>query len=166
MAERRAAELGRQVTYLATATVTDEEMADRIARHRARRPAHWQTVEEPAAVVPVLRELAGKTEVVLLDCLTIWVSNLLLGPAGHDAVPAAALKRQEEVLAAVEEFAAVAKASPFATVVVSNEVGSGVVPPYPLGRLYRDVAGWANQIVARAADEAWLTVAGLPIRLK
>lgn len=166
LAQRFAAEMGRRVTYLATATVTDAEMAERIARHRASRPAHWETVEEPLAVPAALRRLEGQAEVVLLDCLTVWLANLLLSPNGHAEESGRAAARQEEALAAVEELATVARNSSFTTIVVTNEVGCGVVPAYPLGRLYRDVAGLANQIVARAADEVWLTVAGLPLRLK
>lgn len=166
LAQKFAIAMGGRVTYLATATVTDAEMAERIARHRASRHAHWETVEEPLAVPAVLRGLAGRTDVVLLDCLTVWLANLLLGPDGHGGDPASAAAAEDEVLASVEELAAVARDSSFTTIIVTNEVGCGVVPAYPLGRLYRDVAGLANQIVARAADEVWLTVAGIPLRLK
>lgn len=141
-------------TYLATAEAHDDEMAARIARHRADRAADgWATVEAPLDVPEALRGAA--TPVVLLDCLSLWVSNLLLAGHGEDAI-----------LGRVEAFLDVAVDREGHLVVVSNEVGSGVVPAYPLGRVYRDALGRANQRVAAAADEACLVVAGLALRLK
>lgn len=114
----------------------------------------------------VLRSLKGKADVVLLDCLTVWVANLLFGFEKQGNSSPGFGCAQEEVLAKVEEMVDVARSSPFSTIVVSNEVGCGVVPPFPSGRAFRDVVGMANQVVAREADEVWFTVAGLPWRLK
>ena len=135
-------------------------MAQRIARHRSDRPAEWRTVEEPRAVAAALRRCAGGCDAVLLDCLTLLLSNYLAAPdADPDQAGAAALSEVDALLAAAREV-------PATTVIVSNEVGMGLVPEYPLGRAFRDVAGWANQRVAAAADEVLFVAAGLPLRLK
>jgi adenosylcobinamide kinase/adenosylcobinamide-phosphate guanylyltransferase len=142
------------VTYLATAEAGDAEMAERIRRHRARRPPHWKTIEAPRDADRRLAECADIPGWVLLDCLTIFLANLL-----DEADDEAILKR-------VEALAASARAGRADVVIVTNEVGSGVVPEYPVGRRFRDLAGLANQAVARAATEVYLTVAGLMQRLK
>ena len=140
-------------TYIATAQAFDDEMRDRIARHRQDRGEGWLTVEEPLDVARAIRE--ATTDVVLLDCLSLLVSNLML----RDQTP-------EAILAEVDRLLATAASREGHLIVVTNEVGWGIVPTYPLGRAYRDVLGWANQRVAAAADEATLVVAGLPLRLK
>lgn len=146
----RAQRLGLPQVYLATAQAGDDEMAERIAAHRAERGAAWRTVEEPVHVVAALAAEDGHA--VLLDCLTLWLSNLLL--AGADLAAAAdglcdtlALRR-------------------CALVCVTNEVGSGVVPESRLGRVFRDEQGRLNQRVAELADEVHLLVAGQPLRIK
>ncbi|WP_034386182.1 bifunctional adenosylcobinamide kinase/adenosylcobinamide-phosphate guanylyltransferase [Deinococcus sp. YIM 77859] len=151
-AERRAAAAGAEVTYLATAQALDAEMAERIARHRADRPASWLTAEEPLDVPAALQ--AAPTPTVLLDCLSLWVSNLLLA----DLPDAAVLSRADALLAA-------ARARPGLTVLVTNEVGFGIVPDNALARRYRDLLGWVNQKAAAASDEAWLLLSGLPLQL-
>ena len=151
LAERLALQHGGdQVSYLATAQAFDDEMRDRIQRHRQDRPAPWRTVEEPLAVPEVLAKLSG---VVLLDCLSLWVSNLLLSEL-EDA----------DILGRVD--ALLGGATGKTLIVVSNEVGSGIVPDNALARRYRDSLGWANQRVAAASDEAYLLVSGLKVRLK
>ena len=164
-AERRALELeaeGRTVVYIATCECRpeDAEMNDRIARHRSRRPSSWSTVEAPFAVAEELERLTPGT-VALLDCLSLWVSNLLLAAPerGYEAT-------SDETLKIVEELLDSARRSSADIIIVSNETGWGVVPPSRLGRLYRDILGWANQVTARKADEVWLLVAGLPQRIK
>ena len=164
-AERRALELeaeGRTVVYIATCErrPDDAEMSDRIARHRSRRPSSWSTVEVPFAVAEELERLTPGT-VALLDCLSLWVSNLLLAAPerGYEAT-------SDEILERVEEFLDSARRSSADVIIVSNETGCGVVPASRLGRLYRDILGWANQAAAREADEVWLLVAGLPQRIK
>ena len=157
LAERRAAESGRPVLYVATAAAGDEEMAARIAAHRAARPSAWRTVEAPLDPAEAIREHARPGDVVLLDCATLWVSNRLLAePAPTDA----------ELVADAEAIVEAAHGRGADLVVVSNEVGLGVVPPYPLGRRYRDALGRVNQALAARADEALFLVAGLPMRLK
>ncbi|MBZ9713548.1 bifunctional adenosylcobinamide kinase/adenosylcobinamide-phosphate guanylyltransferase [Deinococcus multiflagellatus] len=151
-AERRAAASGQPVTYLATAQAFDTEMAARIVRHREDRPAPWATVEEPLAVPGALA--AALTPVVLLDCLSLWVSNLMLADWSDEAV-----------LGAADALLATAAARGGLTVLVTNEVGFGIVPDNALARRYRDLLGWVNQRAAAASDEAWLLVSGRPLRL-
>lgn len=163
-AERLASTFDQPVTYLATAMASDEEMARRIAAHRARRPAGWRTIEVPRAAAAALQGTPEGT--ALLDCLSFLVANCLeLGASDQLAAEqetAAQAAVEQEVTALLAAQAA--RRGPL--IVVSNEVGLGLVPPYPLGRLYRDLLGWANQAVAAAATDVYLLVAGLPLALK
>ncbi len=155
------------VTYLATAQAGDEEMAARIARHQARRagmaPA-WRTLEEPwdvpAALAIVPSVPAGGEPCVLVECLTLWLTNLLLGLPGRPALD------DDAVAGRVEEFIAAARKGSARVIVVSNEVGCGIVPESALARRFGDLLGEANQLLAAAADEAHACVAGIPLRLK
>jgi adenosylcobinamide kinase/adenosylcobinamide-phosphate guanylyltransferase len=148
------------VLFVATAEPYDEDMVTRIARHRAERPAAWGTLEEPRALVPALAALdLDRYPVVVIDCLTLWVSNLLLAHEDDPEVEVMIVARARELLATHAAHDA-------AWIVVSNEVGLGVVPPSPLGRRYRDALGRVNQLFAAAADEAYLVVAGLALDLK
>jgi adenosylcobinamide kinase / adenosylcobinamide-phosphate guanylyltransferase len=151
LAVRLAAESGAPVVFIATGEARDPEMAERIALHRAERPAAWKTVEEPVALQGAL-EAAPRESCVVVDCLSLWVANLLEGSAADV---------EEEARAA----AAVAAARVAATVAVTNEVGLGVVPATQLGRAYRDVLGRVNGIWADAADEAYFVIAGKALRL-
>lgn len=162
LAERVAGRLGRRVLYVATAEPGDAEMAERIRRHRARRPAGWRTLEVARGVAPALRPALPGVDVILLDCASLWVSNLLL-----DAVPAdGAIAPREAELAtarvqeAVEDLLRCYRDGAATFVVVSNEVGAGVVPATPLGRLYRDLLGAVNRALAAAADHVYCCVAG------
>lgn len=166
-AEELAAELGREVLFVATAEALDESMRVRIANHRAGRPAHWRTLEAPLGVAAALEREAQGVEVVLLDCLTMLATNVLLRHPSEDpqsdgtyGVVVEALRGELEALAA---WHARARAH---LLVVTNEVGMGVVPPYPLGRAYRDLLGWANRWLALRATEVYLMVAGLPVEVK
>ena len=141
-------------TFLATAEASDAEMAERIAVHRAERGSEWAVVEEPTAIAAALKG-ALPDGVLLIDCLTLWLSNLL--GTGLD---------DEAVFAAVEELAGVMAASSASVVAVSGEVGSGIVPDTALGRRFRDLAGALNRRMAEAADSVYLITAGLPLKLK
>lgn len=155
VAERLAAKQQGQVVYLAPGQAWDEEMAQRIRRHQDRRPAAWLTVEEPLDLPGAVRRHGDPGRCLLLDGLGTWVSNLLLAELDEPAV----LERVVDLLKAAAETEA-------DLVVVSDEVGLGVVPPSPLGRLFRDCLGRANQAMAAQADRALLVVAGIPVDLK
>ncbi len=142
--------------YVATAAPGDAEMAERIRRHRAERGGRWATLEEPLSLLERLPQAAEGKAGVLLDCVTLWLSNLLFHH-GEEAAP---------VLGEVDRLALLLPRLPAPVVLVSNEVGGGIVPENPLARLFRDLAGEANQRLAAAADEAWVVVSGIPLRLK
>ena len=158
-AERRAQQLGGgqfgdgAVTYLATAQAFDAEMEERIGRHRSDRPAAWHTVEEPLEVARALQDV--QTPVVLLDCLSLWVSNAML--RGDS---------EAEILRAASELLDTQRVRGGTLIAVTNEVGLGIVPDNALARRYRDALGRVNQAVAAASDEAYLLVSGLELRLK
>ena len=155
---------GDSVLFVATAQACDSEMQQRIARHRQDRPAHWRTIEEPLRAAAILCENPG-AGVVLIDCLTLFVTNHLL--AQGDAAHCEAETWDEAgAESAVEDLIAKAKEHPGHVIIVSNEVGLGLVPSTPLGRAFRDVAGRANQQAALAADTVLFMVAGLPMKVK
>lgn len=163
-AERLAGGLGRPVTYVATLEPLDVEMRVRIARHQAQRPASWRTMETPRAPLEAVQS-TPPGDTVLLDCLSLWVSNRLLDlhtetPSTEevDALDASITLETRELLDLLMQRAGNA-------VLVSNEVGSGLVPEYVLGRAYRDLLGRVNQQVARTAARAWLCVAGRALEL-
>lgn len=154
----------QSVTYIATAKVTDEEMAWRIAKHRESRPARWLTCECPLDPAMAIRQADGA---VLLDCLSIWVSNLLLGfweESTDELAPWPTI--EASVLTQVQALLEAIKACAGPVVIVSNEVGSGLVPSYKLGRAYRDLLGMVNQQVAAVAERAFWCVSGLPVLIK
>lgn len=169
-AERLAQAISDKVLYVATAVATDDEMLDRVAMHRKRRAASWQTAELPENVGSSLRHLAGAVDVVLIDCLSLLVSNILFGVPGSrsevDVVVGDTNRMGDDVWRELDELIESYRDSSATFIVVSNEVGNGVVPPYPAGRLFRDTLGLANQRIAAAADKVYLLVAGVPIELK
>lgn len=167
LAERIAAESGSGVTVIATMEPGDDELKARVAAHRWRRPASWHTVEEARDVLRVASD-APVDHLLVLDCVTMWVSNLLLGDGEMDEVSPIVEqgRRSAMVTDAVGEFAKWAARSERQVVVVSNEVGLGIVPPYPLGRLFRDVHGNANRILASKAARVYYLVAGLALELR
>lgn len=157
-----ATSLGVPVTFIATAEAGDAEMAERIARHRADRPAAWSTTESPIDLVGA----AGRVEpaqTVIIDCLSMWVANRMLAGGAADGHLDTA--RVGEITAETSELVDRLKGRDGTSIVVTNEVGSGVVPATPLGRAYRDVLGSVNQIVVGAADRAYLVVAGKLLEL-
>jgi len=161
-AQNLAGQRAGRVLYIATATAGDEEMAQRIAAHRASRPATWGTLEAPLQVAQALRAHPDPASLILLDCLTVLTSNILM--TLPEDVPAG--QAQAALDSELEDLLASIAAGPADWIIVSNEVGLGLVPPYPLGRLYRDLLGRANQRLAQVADEVLFMVAGLPMKLK
>ncbi|HYT55437.1 MAG TPA: bifunctional adenosylcobinamide kinase/adenosylcobinamide-phosphate guanylyltransferase [Verrucomicrobiae bacterium] len=153
-AERRASELGRRRLYLATAEAKDEEMALRIAEHQKRRGNEWVTIEEPLELTDVLLARRNQIDCAVVDCLTLWLSNLLI--------------RSDEnyVAEKVETLVEILPRLDFHVVLVTNEVGWGIVPDNPLARQFRDLAGRVNQRIAAIATEVILTVAGIPMVVK
>lgn len=145
---------GRQVTLIATAEALDDEMVARIERHRAQRPATWTVVEEPLALTAAIERIAAP-DVLIVDCLTLWVSNLL----GDDAMS------DDEVLAQAAAAAKACASRDTPTIVVSNEVGAGIVPANALARRYRDLLGRVNGTFADEADTVALMVAGRAVTL-
>ncbi len=156
-AQQLAETAGWPLLYVATARAGDAEMKARIARHRQERGDHWQTLEETHDLAGLLPAAAQGKAVVLIDCVTLWLSNLLLEDEDH---------LESSVWPAVEALLAVLDRLPAPVILVSNELGLSLVPENRLGRLFRDLAGKVNQRLAARADNVWLVTAGLPLALK
>lgn len=180
-AELLAASAKRPVTYIATAQIWDEEMAYRVKNHQIQRPATWQLIEEPLNIRDTLWQLKDYDGVILLDCVTLWLTNLLLAGQAELATnsnldrnePPLSSEKGEiftnlesRILATVREVAHMAQDIKPQVLFVTNEVGQGIVPENPLARAYRDLAGRSNQILARRADHVYLVIAGYPMELK
>jgi adenosylcobinamide kinase / adenosylcobinamide-phosphate guanylyltransferase len=159
-AEQMATSYGVSLCYLATAQSLDDEMGQRILKHRQRRGDAWQTIEEPLQLVQALSVNDGRFTVILVDCLTLWLSNLLL----LDEAPGE--ETEAQIMDEVHGLATTLSGMATPVIIVSNEVGMGIVPEKRLARMFRDLAGQANQIIAAAANEAWLVASGIPLRLK
>ncbi len=155
----------RSVVYIATAEAGDEHMRQRIERHRRGRPSGWETVEAPQNVAAAIEAAGDSAAAIIVDCLTLWISNLLLA-GGEEFNEAQVASREEAILDEVEELIRMARKANACVIVVSNEVGMGIVPLAKLGRIFRDIAGRANQALAQAADEVYVMWAGLPQRIK
>lgn len=147
---------GNRVAFIATAEALDDDMQQRIARHRQERPASWTTFETPVDIDDVLLQCGEKFDTVLIDCLTVWTSNVMQ----HEGCDV------ERILARADRLAEVLRKVRSSVILVTNEVGSGIVPDNELGRTYRDMLGFVNQRVAAAADEVILLVAGCPLVIK
>ncbi|HUY27598.1 MAG TPA: bifunctional adenosylcobinamide kinase/adenosylcobinamide-phosphate guanylyltransferase [Candidatus Binataceae bacterium] len=148
---------GARRFFVATAEALDDEMAARIQRHRADRAADFTTVEEPVNLAGVLEGLSARADLVVVDCLTLWVANLMRVHADAGA---------EALLNDAAALARTMVAAPYRVIVVTDEVGNGIVPDNPLARRFRDLLGWTNQTIAKAAAEVILMVAGYPICVK
>lgn len=161
-AQQLAEDSGKTVTFLATAQALDDEMSTRIKKHRAERSSHWDTLEIPCDIAAYASQI--KSDVVILDCITLLITNLLMQFVKDDIVDetpfmSAVQKEINELIARMRE-------QNQDWLIVSNEVGLGLVPPYQMGRIYRDAIGWANQRLAREADKVIFMVAGIPMAIK
>jgi len=156
---RLAEESYKSVTFIATAQAYDDEMSARIQKHRAERPVHWGTLELPLHIASNISQI--NTDVVILDCITLWITNLMMQFVKDDLVDEvpfiqAAQAETEALLTAIQN-------TEHEWLIVSNEVGLGLVPPYQMGRVYRDGLGWVNQRAAREAEKVILMTAGIPV---
>lgn len=157
-----AEESKKPVTFIATAQAYDDEMTTRIQKHKTERPAYWETLELPLNITPSVSQI--KSDVVILDCVTLWVTNLLMQFVKDDFADEALFMKTTQT--ETEALLTAIQTSKQEWLIISNEVGLGLVPPYQMGRVYRDGLGWANQRLAQAADKVILMVAGIPMPVK
>jgi adenosylcobinamide kinase/adenosylcobinamide-phosphate guanylyltransferase len=167
-AEQLAQRSGRSVAFIATATVSDDDMRLRIERHQDARPANWQTIEEPLDLASAIQQAASLADVLLLDCITLWVSNWLFTQETIDDASPVTSPYYDGALAEIDKLLITFNAlnAQKTLIIVTNEVGLGIVPSYTLGRIYRDVLGLVNQRLAAVADWVYLMVAGLGVDIK
>jgi adenosylcobinamide kinase/adenosylcobinamide-phosphate guanylyltransferase len=158
-AQQLAMELSGKVLFVATGEALDEEMLARIAEHKKARPESWRTAELPSGIGKEIEKQIGDAEVVIIDCLTLLISNLLRGEPEYPEAEKRITSEINELIAAIDRLTA-------NFVIVSNEVGMGLVPDNKLSRIYRDLLGKANQLLAQHATEVYLMVACLPVRVK
>jgi adenosylcobinamide kinase/adenosylcobinamide-phosphate guanylyltransferase len=156
-AHQLASDLGNRVLFLATAEAGDDEMKHRIAQHKSSRLASWATIEEPLDIASALKPKAATADAVIIDCITIWLSNLLLRNEKLS---------EQEMTAGIDRLIDAYEQGDATYIIVSGEVGMGIVPEHPLGRVFRDYLGLANQRLAAAADRVVLMVAGIPVDVK
>jgi adenosylcobinamide kinase/adenosylcobinamide-phosphate guanylyltransferase len=161
-AQKLAEESGKSVTFLATAQALDEEMSARIQKHSAERPSHWETLEIPLNIASCVTQI--KSDIVILDCITLLVTNLLMQFVKEDLADEAPF--MQAVQNEMEGLLSVIGESNQRWLIISNEVGLGLVPPYQMGRVYRDGLGWTNQRLAREAEKVIFMVAGIPMVVK
>lgn len=167
LAEQMSHEIGGEsVLYVATAQALDEEMVDRIEKHQVSRPQAWGTLEEPKHVAAALRREYQGEKVVMLDCMTLLVTNLLPSGVGFEQVEVDVDEYEKVVMQQVGELLSFIRETDVTFLLVSNEVGMGLVPAYELGRAYRDILGRVNKTLAEAAAEVHFLVAGIPMRIK
>lgn len=161
-AQKLAEASGKSVTFLATAEAFDDEMIARIQKHKSERPKHWQTLEITRDISPHIKEI--KSEVVILDCITLLLSNLMMQFVKDDLVHDLHFTKAMED--EINQLIPAIRESKRDWIIISNEVGLGLVPPYQMGRVYRDGLGWANQVLVKEADSVLLMVAGIPMVVK
>ena len=156
---------GKSVTYIATAEALDQEMEERIAHHKSQRPGDWETIEEPIDIYQAIQGIDNK-QTVLIDCLTLYISNLLLKEEPDEELDLEQKKQQEaDIVENIKQILKYTEKNNIDLIIVSNEVGQGLVPSYEMGRLFRDISGRANQFIAKKANKVYLTVAGFPLDL-
>jgi adenosylcobinamide kinase/adenosylcobinamide-phosphate guanylyltransferase len=160
-AQRLAERSGKSVAFIATAQAGDDEMSARITKHRAERPAEWVTLEIQQNIAAYLKGHPAQAELYLLDCVTLLVTNILFQYTEGEVTDEQ--KAADAIKAEVEKLLAYIRAHKADWIIVSNEVGLGLVPPYPLGRIYRDLLGMANQRLAAAADKVYMLMSGIPV---
>ena len=161
-AEEIAISKGKSVAYLATGQPLDKEMARRIKKHKSKRLIDWETYEEPIEIRELVNRLGLEKEVILIDCLTLLTSNFLLKKE-NKVVDS---QWEEEILLEIKKLAEISYKVTAQVIIVSNEVGMGLVPDNFLGRVYRDILGRANSIIANKADEVFMMVSGIPLKIK
>jgi len=158
-AQKLAADIGEKVLFVATAEAKDEDMRLRIEKHKKSRPSRWETLEAPKNVAKVIESAAGDYSIVIIDCITMLVSNLMLGVKDETFA-------ESEILKEINALINAMKAKSATYILVSNEVGLGIVPDNELSRNYRDLLGRANQLLSSYADDVYLLVAGIPVKIK
>ncbi len=159
-AEKRALEFGASLGYLATAQMLDDEMSERVRLHRERRGAQWHTIEEPIQLPQALARSDGRFQAILVDCVTLWLSNLLFTYEESEG------RCEERIQVDVQRLQSTLHGMVTPVILVSNEVGQGIVPDNRLARMFRDIAGITNQVLAATADEVHVVISGIPLRLK
>lgn len=157
---------GKKVLFVATAEAGDDEMRQRILAHQQSRPPEWGTLEAPSNVATAIMKSAGGTELIIVDCITMLVNNVFGKYADYTSGKVDAAKIEKEVTREIDDLAACFDRLDADFIVVTNEVGLGLVPANPIDRMYRDLLGKANRILAGHADEVYLMVSGLPLRVK
>jgi len=166
-AEKMAGQLAENIGYIATGQALDAEMEERIALHKSNRPINWETYEEPLDVANILEKNKNRHKVFLLDCLTLLISNILLKDQNIDEINSQVLNVKEKVIVEkIKKIISITKKENLNLIIVSNEVGLGLVPSSSLSRGYRDIVGRANQLLATEADQVILVWAGIPLQLK
>lgn len=156
----------KKVVYLATAQTLDEEMVKRAKKHRQNRPAHWMTIEEPLNLKDKLLELDTSTDIVIIDCLTLYLSNLIFKEKDDFLDTQQQDKVEKEITKNIRHLLQVTKKIKPIVVIISNDTGLGIVPADPLSRFFRDMSGFINQITADQADEVYKMEVGIPIKIK
>jgi adenosylcobinamide kinase/adenosylcobinamide-phosphate guanylyltransferase len=160
--ETLAGKISKNIAFIATAQPLDKEMEDRIEKHRAARPANWKTYEESYKVGQVIKDVSEEIDVIIVDCLTLLVSNLM-----HNYQEKSLNKKLSNIInREINEIVQESLKGTATVIIVSNEVGLGLVPANPMGRFYRDTLGYANQVVAKNAEQVYLLVAGIPLLIK
>ena len=156
-AQQIAGDIGKRVLFLATAEAGDDEMKHRIARHKSSRPESWRTIEEQIDIAGALRKNAARADAVIIDCVTVWLSNMLM----HNEKLS-----EKDMIKDIDKLIDSYEHGDATYIIVSGEVGMGIVPEHPLGRIFRDYLGLANQRLAAKADRVVLMVAGIAVDMK